>query len=418
MNKLLTYLYSLERRGIKVGLEHTKRLLKKVGDPHNYFPSIHVAGTNGKGSTCAMIGSIFRETGLKTGLYTSPHLLRFNERIRVDGIPISDKDIIQFVKQYRHSFDEIPVTFFEATTAMAFWYFKKSCVDVAVIETGLGGRHDSTNVLIPKLTVITPVALDHRHLLGRNLKEIAREKGGIIKYKVPVVIAPQNQETEYVLREISSQKNSHCISMKSPVVIKIDPVKMNTKFQINDVFYMTPFIGNHQIVNSATAIQTALTYDHTISSELIKNGMVKTAWPGRLQKLDKNSPIFYDVAHNAHGLKAVLDTLNSLFSQKPVGIFALKGDKELELLAKEIKGKFSDLITVSTENADLYSSSELSDKLEKHGIPSRSSENIHNAWTKCQHRKDPSVPVLIFGSHYIAGDVFELFDFSFDSGVI
>jgi dihydrofolate synthase/folylpolyglutamate synthase len=184
LNKLLTYLYSLERRGIKVGLEHTKRLLKKVGDPHNYFPSIHVAGTNGKGSTCAMIGSIFRETGLKTGLYTSPHLLRFNERIRVDGIPISDKDIIQFVKQYRHSFDEIPVTFFEATTAMAFWYFKKSCVDVAVIETGLGGRHDSTNVLIPKLTVITPVALDHRHLLGRNLKEIAREKGGIIKYRL------------------------------------------------------------------------------------------------------------------------------------------------------------------------------------------------------------------------------------------
>ena len=166
MKELLIYLYGLERRGIKVGLDHTKRLLEKVGNPHMRYPTIHISGTNGKGSTCAMIASIFREANLTTGLYTSPHLLRFNERIRVNGIPISDKDIIRFVNRYRNSFDGIPVTFFEATTALAFWYFEKSSVDVAVIETGLGGRLDSTNVLSPELTVITPVALDHRNLLG------------------------------------------------------------------------------------------------------------------------------------------------------------------------------------------------------------------------------------------------------------
>ena len=418
MNKLLTYLYSLERRGIKVGLEHTERLLKKIGDPHNHFPSIHVSGTNGKGSTCAMIASIFRETGLKTGLYTSPHLLHFNERIRVNGIPISDEDIIRFVKQYRQSFDEIPVTFFEATTTMAFWYFEKSFVDVAVIETGLGGRLDSTNVLSPELTVITPVALDHQHLLGRDLREIAREKGGIIKHKVPVVIAPQNQDAEHVLREISSQNNSPCNYVKTPVTLKTDKEKIKTHFQINNVSYTTPFIGNHQTLNSATAIQSVSTYNSTISSAIIQNGMDKTVWPGRLQKLDKNSPIFYDVAHNAHGLKAVLDTLESMFSRKPAGIFSLKGDRELELIAQEIKENFSELFTVATENADLYSSSELRDKLKKYGILSHSVDNIQNAWTRLQHRKDPHVPVLIFGSHYIAEDVFELFDFPFDSGVI
>ena len=418
MKELLIYLYGLERRGIKVGLDHTKRLLEKVGNPHMRYPTIHISGTNGKGSTCAMIASIFREANLTTGLYTSPHLLRFNERIRVNGIPISDKDIIRFVNRYRNSFDGIPVTFFEATTALAFWYFEKSSVDVAVIETGLGGRLDSTNVLSPKLTVITPVALDHRYLLGKNLRKISREKGGIIKHKVPVVIAPQNREVTHVLQEISGKNNSTCYFVNPPVTLKTNWEKIITQFRLNDVTYTTPFLGNHQAVNSATAIQSVLTYDGTVSPTIIQKGMDKTIWPGRLQKLDKTHPIFYDVAHNAHGLKAVLETFDSLFSQKPIGIFSLKEDKELELIVDEIRGKFSELITVSTENANLYSSSELSNKLKKYGILSHAAENIHNAWIKLQYRKDFSVPILIFGSHYIAGDVFDLFDFSFDSGII
>ena len=418
MNKLFTYLYGLERRGIKVGLEHTERLLEKVGNPHIRFPTIHISGTNGKGSTCAMMASIFREADLKTGLYTSPHLLHFNERIRVNGIPISDKYILQFVKQYRNSFDEIPVTFFEATTAMAFWYFDKSAVDVAVIETGLGGRLDSTNVLSPELTVITPIALDHQHLLGRNLREIAKEKGGIIKHKIPVVIAPQDQDAAIVLKKISSQNKSPCYFVKTPVILKTNQKKMNTLFRLNDITYSAPLIGNHQVVNTATAIKSVLAYDGTVSTAIIQKGLNKTIWPGRLQKLDKNSPIFYDVAHNAHGLNAILKTLNAIYPQKPIGIFSLKEDKELELIVQEIKGNFSALITISAENADLFPPSELSNKLKKYGILSHPSENIHNTWIKLEHRKNPSVPVIIFGSHYIAKEVFDLFDFSFDSGVI
>ena len=418
MKEMLTYLYGLERRGIKVGLDHTEKLLGIVGNPHTRFPSIHISGTNGKGSTCSMMASIFREANLKTGLYTSPHLLRFNERIRVNGVPISDKDIIRFVKKYRASFDDIPVTFFEATTALAFWYFKKSSVDIAVIETGLGGRLDSTNVLSPELSVITPIALDHQQLLGRTLKEISNEKGGIIKYKVPVVIAPQVQDAVHILRGISSQNKSPCNFVPYPLILKIDMEKMETHFRLNKTTYSTPFLGRHQAVNAATAIQSVLTYDATISPAIIKKGMDKTIWPGRLQKLDETYPIFYDVAHNAHGLKAILETFDSLHLQKPIGLFSSKKDKILELIAHEIKGKFFELIAVSNNNADLYSPSELKKQLKKYGILSHTSDNIHKAWEKYKYRKDFSVPVLIFGSHYIAGDAYDLFDFSFDSGII
>jgi len=418
MKEMLTYLYGLERRGVKVGLDHTEQLLEKIGNPHMCFSSIHVSGTNGKGSTCSMMASIFREAKLKIGLYTSPHLLRFNERIRVNGVPISDEDIIRFVKRNRDSFDDIPVTFFEATTALAFWYFKKSSVDIAVIETGLGGRLDSTNVLSPDLTIITPIALDHQRLLGRNLREISSEKGGIIKYKIPVVIAPQDQDVAHVLQEISSQNKSPCYFVKSPHILKTDWKKMETHFRLNNITYTTPFLGRHQAINAATAIQSVLTYDVTISPTIIKKGMDKTIWPGRLQKLDETYPIFYDVAHNAHGLKAILETFNSLHLQKPVGLFSSKKDKNLELISHEIKGNFSELIAVSNKNADLYSPSELNRQLKKYEILSHTDDNIYNAWENSKHRKDFSVPVLIFGSHYIAGDVFDLFDFSFDSGII
>ena len=418
MKNLLTYLYGLERRGIKVGLDHTEQLLEKIGNPHFCFPSIHVSGTNGKGSTCAMIASIFREANLKIGLYTSPHLLHFNERIRVNGIPISDEDIIKFVKRYRDSFDDIPVTFFEATTALAFWYFKKSSVDIAVIETGLGGRLDSTNVLSSNLAVITPISLDHQHLLGRDLRKIASEKGGIIKYKIPVVIAPQDQKAAHVLQGIASQNKSICCFVKSPTILKTDWGKMETRFRLNNITYTIPFLGSHQAVNAATAIQSVSTYDRMNSTSIIKKGLDKTIWPGRLQKMDKIYPIFYDVAHNAHGLKAILETFNSLDFQKPLGLFCSKKDKNLKLIALEIKNNFSELITVSNKNGDLFSSSELNKQLKSFGTKSNPNDNIYKAYEKHKHRKDPSVPILIFGSHYIARDVFDIFDFFFDSGII
>ena len=181
IDNLLAHLYGLRRLGIKVGLEHTNELLRQCGNPQRGLRTIHIAGTNGKGSTAAMVQAILRGNGLKVGLYTSPHLIRFNERIRINGVPISDKSIIEFMGRFRNIIDEVEATFFEATTVLALHYFSNKEVDLAVIETGLGGRLDSTNVIDPEFTIITSVDLDHQHLLGETLIDIAVENAGIIK---------------------------------------------------------------------------------------------------------------------------------------------------------------------------------------------------------------------------------------------
>ena len=187
-NQLLEDLYALQRLGIKVGLEHTHQLLEVCSNPQDSFMSIHIAGTNGKGSTSAMIASILIEAGYSVGLYTSPHLLKFNERIRINGVPISDNRIVEFMSQYKSAIKEIESTFFEATTAMTFDYFKKKMIDVAVVETGLGGRLDSTNVIKPIVTIISSITADHTEILGKDLETIAFEKGGIIKCGVPLIL--------------------------------------------------------------------------------------------------------------------------------------------------------------------------------------------------------------------------------------
>ena len=201
----LDYLYNLQRLGIKVGLNQTNHFLSEIGDPQNNIRLAHVAGTNGKGSTCKMISNILIEHGLKTGLYTSPHLLKFNERIKINGEDISNSSITNFIYNNKEKIDRIRTTFFETTTAMAFDYFYREKIDFGVIETGLGGRLDSTNIVNPKVCVITPISLDHQHILGETISEIAKEKAGIIKAGVPVVSAKQKIEAKYILESKSAE---------------------------------------------------------------------------------------------------------------------------------------------------------------------------------------------------------------------
>ncbi|NCB17900.1 MAG: hypothetical protein EOM65_17220 [Synergistales bacterium] len=220
------WLFSLEAEGIKFGLENTLELLHRVGDPHLAFPSIHVAGTNGKGSTCAMLDSVLRAAGLRTGLYTSPHLVDFTERIRVDGKEIGRHEVEDLAEELRPHILQMQeegkrLTFFEVTTVMAFLYFQRSGVDMVVAETGMGGRLDSTNVLLPELSVITPIGLEHSHFLGRTIEEIAFEKAGVIKPGRPVVTSNAGEALGVIQRraeELGSElhvvSNPH-ISMSS-----------------------------------------------------------------------------------------------------------------------------------------------------------------------------------------------------------
>ena len=209
LENYLNSLFSLQRRGIKLGLEHTKNLLKFFDNPHEKFLTIHVAGTNGKGSTCAYIERILRYSGYKVGLYTSPHLFNFNERIRVDGLPISDQEIVSFLDNSFKEINKIGSTFFEVTTVMAFDYFCKKKVDIAVIETGLGGRLDATNVINPVISVITSISMDHTEILGDSIEQIAKEKSGIIKEKTPLFVYKQDSNILDVFEKNRLKINIH-----------------------------------------------------------------------------------------------------------------------------------------------------------------------------------------------------------------
>ena len=408
---LLDYLYNLQRLGIKVGLSHTIELLKRCGNPQKNFQSIHVAGTNGKGSTCAMTAAILMAAGYKVGMYSSLHLICFNKRIRINDSLITNEQIISFVKDYKEDIDEIESTFFETTTAMAFKHFSNHKIDVAVIETGLGGRLDSTNVLSPTVTAITPISMDHREILGDNIQKIAKEKGGIIKPGVPLVLGPQEDSVKSILFDIAMRNGSKKTTQVIPNNIKFDA--SGTVFNYENIRFRTQLIGKHQALNAALSISIVSKFTSNIKRETIQKGLDSTNWPGRLQKLSESPSLFYDVAHNPEGINAILSTIQTIYKCNPVGLFVMKEDKETEMIASAIKGRFESLIISGDENYGLMTASQLAKALKKNGIDDFTVENsIINAMVQFSNKsKKLNIPGVIFGSHYIAKEVFDKFGF-------
>ena len=417
-NQLLEDLYALQRLGIKVGLEHTQRLMGVCGNPQDNFESIHIAGTNGKGSTAAMIASILIKAGYSVGLYTSPHLIRFNERIRVNGVPISDESIVEFMSQYNSAINEIKSTFFEATTAMTFDYFNKKKVDIAIVETGLGGRLDSTNVIKPKITVITSITADHTEILGDDLETIAFEKGGIIKKGVPLILSSQSKEVKNVLLEIADRKNSNVTYCKENGIKNINISERGTNFNWYGVNYETRLIGEHQARNAVLAIEATKILSNKIKSDIIINGLKKVSWPARMQKMHETFPIFYDVAHNPYGIQVMLDSLFMIYHDKPIGLIALKADKEIELIVPKLKNRFKELIVTSIPELGLMEAKDLYDSLIKFGIKATIEPDIIKAIKIINSAVSNTNPGLIFGSHYIGETIYKEYDFFFDNGII
>jgi len=417
-NQLLEELYGLQRLGIKVGLEHTERLLEVCGNPQDNFISIHIAGTNGKGSTSAMVASVLIEARYKVGLYTSPHLIRFNERIRVNGVPISDESIVEFMSQYKSAINEIESTFFEATTALTFDYFSKKKVDVAVIETGLGGRLDSTNVLKPNVTIISSITIDHTEILGKDLKTIAFEKGGIIKKGVPLILSSQSEEVKNVLFEIADRQSAKVIYCNQNDIKNINISERGTEFNWNGINYETCLIGEHQARNAVLAIEATKIFSHRINSDMIVNGLKKVKWPARLQKMHKSLPIFYDVAHNPNGIQVMLDSLFTIYHDKPIGLIALKADKEIELIVPKLKNRFKKLIVTSEPESGLMEAKDLYDSLMKFGINATLEPDIIKAIKIINNAISNTNPGLIFGSHYIGETIYKEYNFFFDNGII
>ena len=417
LSSLLKSLYSLQRHGIKLGLEHTYRLLESIGDPHDGLVFIHVAGTNGKGSTCAMISSMLQALGKKVGLYTSPHLLHFNERIRVDGFPISDQEIIMFMNKAEDDIMQIESTFFETTTAMALDHFKNNEVDVAVIETGLGGSLDSTNVINPVLSVITPVSLDHRDILGEDIVKIATEKAGIIKPGVPLILAEQEKKVERLFQKKADQVNSEIQIVKNSMVLDIDFDQNGCHFSFESDLYHLPLIGTHQAYNAAMAVKSVQKYDSTIKTAELQTGLKTVQWPGRLEKVDNF--IYYDVAHNQAGISSVIKTIKRLYPNRPlIGLFCLKNDKEFVLIAKSFQDSMNTVYVTTDKNGLLIDSYRLWESLKNIGCKSEPVDTVSVGIARMKLKINQGGIGLIFGSHYIAEEVYKEFEISFDTGQI
>ena len=287
-----------------------------LGNPHLDFKSIHIAGTNGKGSTSHMISSILQEAGYKVGLYTSPHLKDFRERIKINGNMISKRFVINFIKKHKSNFEKIHMSFFELTVAMAFNYFSEENIDIAVIECGLGGRLDSTNIILPEVSVITNISLDHTDLLGDTLEKIALEKSGIIKKNTPVIIGREQKETKRIFEQKASKENSKIIYAKN----------FNYKCDLK---------GYYQKENIDTAITTIKNLNKfKIAEKDIKNGLnniVKnTSLLGRWQTMSNEPLIICDTAHNIDGLNEVVNQINKIQFNNLHFIIGLVNDKNID----------------------------------------------------------------------------------------
>jgi dihydrofolate synthase/folylpolyglutamate synthase len=310
----------------KPGLDNTWALLELVGNPQIGLKTVHIAGTNGKGSTSHMIAAVLQLAGYKTGLYTSPHLKDFRERIRINGVMIPEEEVVAFVNEYHEAWQSIQPSFFEITVAMCFWYFKRAGIDIAVIETGLGGRLDSTNVIVPEVSVITNIGYDHMNLLGDTIEKIASEKAGIIKSKTPVVIGAMRPEAREVMIQTAFQQHAPMIdaALISSTLIPSGELQ-----------------GHYQIENRATAfmaLRTLAALGWRVNEEHIAQGFQQvvelTGLLGRWQKLHDSPLTIADVAHNEDGIRTVLEQLQRTPHKQLHFVLGLVGDKDVTRVLK------------------------------------------------------------------------------------
>tara|TARA_B100002051_G_scaffold274265_1_gene314995 strand:+ start:1698 stop:2939 length:1242 start_codon:yes stop_codon:yes gene_type:complete len=403
---ILEDLFALQRLGIKVGLEHTEKLLNAIGNPHFNLNFIHIAGTNGKGSTSAIISRILIESGLNVGLYTSPHLVSFNERIQVNNQNISDHDIALFMKHNSDYIKKINTTFFETTTAMAFDYFNKKSVDIAVIETGLGGRLDSTNVISPLVCGITSISLDHSDILGDTIEEIAKEKAGIIKKNTPIYIYEQK---ENIIEEIKKKSAKNCAPLTIIKSSDVDILLSNNQgslFKYKGWNINLPLIGEHQVQNCSLAIDIVEFVLGSINEEILNKATSKISWPGRMEKLVGEN-IYYDVAHNYDAIRALINTVKKIYPEKKiVGLFCIKAEKNIGLICGLLRKYFAKVIICQDKGEYLLSIKSLSKILKKEKINYSEVKTVREGINILKSADMEGNVKLIFGSHYIAKEVY------------
>jgi dihydrofolate synthase / folylpolyglutamate synthase len=328
-------LFSLHQFGIKLGLENIYNLLEQIGSPQKKLKTIHIAGSNGKGSTASFIASILMEAGYKVGLYTSPHFVQYNERIRINGVMIDDEYVAQFVSGLDEFIDKEAVTFFEITTALAFKYFYDQKVDYAVIETGLGGRLDATNVIEPIASVITSISLEHTEYLGDTIEKIASEKAGIIKQNSIVLTGRMPLPAENVISQRALQCNSRFYAAQNYAETQKERVGVNLGNKLFSI-YSTPLKGEYQLYNSALAVKTVYEClginDGIVLSRGIKNVVINSRIQGRYEIFNDHPRIIFDSAHNPEGINSFVKEFSKEYKsyKERILIFGAMKDKSIK----------------------------------------------------------------------------------------
>jgi len=433
----LDYLYSFVDHSLtrsfryapeQFDLARMHTLMAALGDPQRSYPIIHIAGTKGKGSVSALCASVLRAAGYRTGLYTSPHLHDYTERILVDGSPISHEEMVALVEELKPAIESIPgLTTFEITTALALIFFARRQADAVVLEVGLGGRLDATNIVQPLATVITSISYDHTFVLGRTLAEIAGEKGGIIKPGIPVVISPQADEARETLEKIAAERSAPLIQVgrdyfytsmahsldgqrimvwpaqEQPAV---DACLENGDFKPCERFTLElPLLGAHQIENAATAyavldtIKTRL----PVSAEAVRQGFLQVKWPGRFEVLQREPPIVVDSAHNRDSALRLRLALDDYFPQKEVIlVFGASEDKDIQGMFLELMPRISQVVATRSYHPRAIEPEALVELAHRFARPAVITPDVPEALEEAVRRARGEAVVLVAGSIFVA----------------
>jgi dihydrofolate synthase / folylpolyglutamate synthase len=419
-NQALSYLYHLERFGMKLDLSNINALMRHLGNPHLKFPSIHIAGTNGKGSVAAMLHSILCEAGYKTALYTSPHLVDFRERIRIGQDFIEKEFIFDFIRNLKDEIDRNGYTFFEVATALAFQYFAEKKVDIAVIETGLGGRLDATNVITPLVSIITTIGLEHTEHLGDTIPKIAGEKAGIVKTGIPTITGVNQPEALDVIKTICMERNSELtVVQENSSYAVLESTIFGSKFDFSSETDQYEALelnlaGEYQVLNASiclNAIPLLRLLGWKIDEPSIRNGLKKVNWPGRLEVFRKEPLVLLDVAHNPAGIQTLIHALDHFFPQKEIiFIFGVMEDKDYHSMLKKISPKAKFVVLTKPDYKRAAEPEALEETLKISNTPYEIIPHINQAYLFALKNAKPADIICITGSHFTVGEFLSSFN--------
>ncbi|MBO4433344.1 MAG: bifunctional folylpolyglutamate synthase/dihydrofolate synthase [Clostridia bacterium] len=423
-NEALCYIETAGLSGSRPGLERITELCRLIGDPQDKVRFVHVAGTNGKGSVCAMLSEILKSAGYKAGLFTSPHLCFFEERIKIDGAPISKERLADITGKIKACADKMrdKPTEFEIAAAMAFLYFYEENCDIAVLETGLGGRLDATNIIkSPLLSVITGIDLDHTAVLGDTVEKIAAEKGGIIKAGCPVVLAACGEEAKKVLTGIAKEKNAPLYNTDYERKENVSVSLGGTKFTFKPYGKMELSLsGVYQADNACTAVTAAEALNENgfkINAKSVKGGLENARWQARFEVLGHDPVTVYDGAHNPQGALALKANLDALCINKAVFLTGVMADKDYSAFAKTLSPLMARVFTVKPKNPRALDGDALTNvfiKLGVNAVPCKTvSDGVRAAVNAA---KKENLPLIICGSLYMYGEVKNTADELFQKG--